>query len=44
MRSIIIGHPMATHKNKKGDWVDIRACETYVSYCSKFFKISNLIS
>ena len=28
---------MATHTNKKDDWVDTRARETYVSYCFKFF-------
>ena len=34
---------MATHTNKKGEWVDNRARETYVSYSFNFFYIYILI-
>jgi len=30
---------MATHTNKNGDWIDIRARETYVGYLFNFFSI-----
>ena len=34
---------MATHTNKKGEWVDSRARETYVSYSFNLFYIYILI-
>jgi len=35
---------MTTHTNKKGEWVDSRVRETYVSYSFNFFYIYILIS